>query len=80
MANKTPSRKVPQSFYQLLEFFAREDNRIGQMMSNLFDFIKSKGKDPFYMENHQLMTMWLQYIHETYGDSYYENLKGKIGK
>jgi len=57
---KKPSREIPTSLTFIMNDLSRKDMRVGQMFSNLFYFIRSKGKDPFYVENEEMVGLFLE--------------------
>jgi len=64
MADK-PNREIPKALLMIMTNLSRRDMRVGQMFSNLFDLIRSQGKNPFYVENDELLKLFFEYINRS---------------
>ena len=54
--SKINNRNIPDRFFELMQTLAKKDLRIGQMFDNVFKKIEYDGKDPYYLENDELLT------------------------
>lgn len=52
---KKLDRTIPTDFIEKMNELAKKDLRIGQMFEIIFNIIKSEGKDPFYVENDEML-------------------------
>ena len=59
------SRNIPNVLLSIMHHLSEKDMRIGQMFDNVFCYIRSKGKDPFYVENGELISFFLEYLNES---------------
>jgi len=59
------NREIPNALMLIMNDLSRRDMRIGQMFDNLFCYIRSKGTDPFYVENDKLVEWFLEYLNES---------------
>lgn len=57
------SREIPVAITQIMDMLARRNMRVGQMFENLFDYMRSMGTDPFYVENDKLVKWFYDYLH-----------------
>jgi hypothetical protein len=58
---KKLDRTIPTDFIEKMNELAKKDLRIGQMFEIIFAIIKSEGKDPFYVENAEMLIYFDNY-------------------